>query len=527
MIRNSASISPEETRVQAPRPMIVSKAVSSPNASENDPDYLLARFATYFKILSGEQAKQALEDWVALAGGQDFATFLLANRYVTTSKLDQLIAARDGYLQKQQNAPVVSSVTPQSPAPAVIPVTTPSVSAQTVPLGDALERTRPQAPGKSKPAFKSNVKPFARQEPAEKNKKKPDLLHYGPDVSLPDLLQQTSELGASDLHVHSGACLRVRLNGKVIEATRNVLTKSECQNLIQNLLNEPQRKTLKDKLQVDFSYEIPGVGRYRANAYQQRQGTDAVFRTIKINPPKLSELGLPRELERFTEFHQGLVLFTGPAGCGKSSTMAAMVNLINKGRNDHILTIEDPIEYVHESASCNVNQRETGLHTSSFSKALRAALREDPDVIVIGELRDLETISLAMTAAETGHLVLGTLHTSGAIRTINRLLGVFPPDQQAQLRVMLSESLKVVISQHLVRRADGRGQVPALEVMVNNSATGNLIRENRTFQIKSIMQTGSGEGHCLLDTSLTKLLINRVITKEEALRHADDPENFK
>ncbi len=494
--------------------MIVGKAVSSPqvtdnqreNDSGNNPDYLLARLAIYYKILSSEQAKQALEGWNAVPGNQDFAAFLLANSYLTTSKLDQLIEARDRYLQKQQGTPVVTPVTAQSSAPC-----------------------------ESEPVVQPTVKPVASHRPpghmppdgAKKKTSEPDLLNYAPGVSLPDLLQQTSELGARDLHVHSGASLRVRLNGESLEATPDVLTDTECNELIQDLLSESQRRELEEKFQIDFSYEIPGVGRYRANAYKQRRGIDAVFRTIKLTPPKLTELGLPRELGRFTEFHQGLVLFTGPAGCGKSSTMAAMVDLINQSRNDHILTIEDPIEYVHESASCNVNQREAGLHTSSFSKALRAALREDPDVIVIGELRDFETISLAMTAAETGHLVFGTLHTSGAIRTVNRLLSVFPPAQQAQLRVMLSESLKVVISQHLVRRADGKGQVAALEVLVNNKATGNLIRENRTFQIKSVMQTGSGDGHRLLDASLTKLLINRVISKEEALRHADEPDNFK
>jgi len=200
--------------------------------------------------------------------------------------------------------------------------------------------------------------------------------------------------------------------------------------------------------------------------------------------------------------------------------------LINQHRPDHILTIEDPIEYVHTSASCNVNQREVGAQTESFPRALRAALREDPDVIVIGELRDLETISLAITAAETGHLVMGTLHTSNAIRTINRLLSVFPPDQQPQIRMMLSESLKVVISQRLADRADGRGQIAALEVMINNKAIGNLIRENRTFQIKSILQTGGAQGQRLLDASLTKLLKEKLITRKEAIRHAEEPENF-
>lgn len=503
------------------------------NTREDNPDYLLARLAIYYKVLSSDRAKQALTDWTEVPGNQDLATFLLANNYLTPSRLDQLVHARDQYLQKQQATAEMTPEASKTPSPAVVPMSASPENAspenvQILPPDAGIGQPERQAPSEHEPTIQTSVKPVAKPAPSEKNKTgQSELLRYSPGVSLTDLLQQTSELGASDLHVHSGACLRVRLHGKILEASTAVLTDRECNDLIQELLSEPQRKKLKETFQVDFSYEIPGVGRYRANAYKQRRGTDAVFRTIKLKPPKLSELGLPKELERFTEFHQGLVLFTGPAGCGKSSTMAAMVNIINQTKNDHILTIEDPIEYIHESASCNVNQRETGFHTSSFAKALRAALREDPDVIVIGELRDFETISLAMTAAETGHLVLGTLHTSGAVRTVNRLLGVFPPDQQAQLRVMLSESLKVVISQTLVQRADGRGLVPALEVMVNNSATGNLIRENKTFQIKSIMQTGSGDGHRLLDASLTKLLLNRVITKEEALRHAEEPDNFK
>jgi twitching motility protein PilT len=253
---------------------------------------------------------------------------------------------------------------------------------------------------------------------------------------------------------------------------------------------------------------------------------DVVFRAIPPQPPALEDLRLPSALARFANFHQGMVLLTGPAGCGKSSTLAALLNIINDERRDHIITIEDPIEFIHPSKGCVVNQRQVGPHTGSFARALRAALREDPDVIAIGELRDLETISLALTDAETGHLVLATLHTSSAIRTVNRVLGVFPPNQQEQIRTMVAESLRAVVSQRLVSRADGNGRVPALEILVATKAVGNLIRDNKTFQIRSVLQTGGALGMCLLDSSLTEMVKSGTITREEALRHAEEPQRF-
>lgn len=332
-------------------------------------------------------------------------------------------------------------------------------------------------------------------------------------------------LGASDLHVHSQAPLRLRLHGELRDAGPE-LDAAQARDLILGILDEGQRALLEERQQLDFSYAIEGVGRFRSNAYEQQRGLDAVFRTIPFEPPTLADLGLPEDLERVIDFHQGIVLFTGPAGCGKSSTMAAMVRKINEDRPDHILTVEDPIEYVHTSQRCVVNQREVGPHTESFARALRAALREDPDIIAIGELRDLETISLALTAAETGHLVLGTLHTSSAIRTINRLLGVFPPDQQNQIRTMVSESLRAVVSQRLVPKTDGSGRVAALEVLMNTRAVGNLIREQKTFQIQSQMQTGGARGMRLLDNSLQELVQTGVIAREVAHANAEDRKRF-
>ena len=343
---------------------------------------------------------------------------------------------------------------------------------------------------------------------------------------LDALLEYALERNASDIHVHSAAPLKMRINGRLQEIETEPLDRELATEMIREVLTPEQQATVEAHGQVDFAYTLPGRGRFRSNAYRQQRGLDAVFRAIPPEPPTLESLGLPESLARFANFHQGMVLITGPAGCGKSSTLAAMINIINQDRHDHIITIEDPIEVLHRSQKCVVNQRQVGRHTGSFARALRAALREDPDIIALGELRDLETISLALTAAETGHLVLATLHTSNSIRTINCILGVFPPSQQEQIKTMVSESLRAVISQRLVPRADESGRVPALEVLVCNKAVGNLIRENKTFQIRSVLQTGSAQGMCLLDGSLAELVKQKVITREEAARQADDPQKF-
>ena len=337
------------------------------------------------------------------------------------------------------------------------------------------------------------------------------------------LLRQGVEAGASDIHVHSRTPLRLRLHGRFTVAGTEPMAPEAAEKMLLASLTDREREQFLEQGELDYAYSVPGLGRFRANIFRQQRGTDGVFRHIPAEAPSLDGLGLPSTLAKFTNYHQGLVLITGPANCGKSSTMAAMVDIINTERKDHILTIEDPVEYLHPSKRCIVNQRNVGPNTSSFARALKGALREDPDVIVIGELRDLETVSLALSAAETGHLVLGTLHTNSTIRTLNRLVGVFPAEQQDQIRNMVSESLRAVISQRLVPTADGAGRAPALEVLVNNKAIGNLIRENKTFQIPSILQTGSTQGMCLLDQSLGELINDGTITREEAMRHAEDP----
>jgi twitching motility protein PilT len=343
---------------------------------------------------------------------------------------------------------------------------------------------------------------------------------------LDQILREGIALGASDVHLHSGFGVQFRVCGRLLAAQGAALAADAIERLLLAALPEPDREQLTRHGDLDFCHEVAGAGRFRANLYRQHRGLDGVFRFIPLEPPSLEELGLPSAFARFTTYHQGLMLVTGPSGCGKSSTLAALVNLINEERREHILTIEDPVEYVHRSKRCLVNQRTVHRHTESFARALRAALREDPDVIVIGELRDLETISLALTAAETGHLVLATLHTDNAIRTINRLIGSYPSDAQAQIRTMLSESLRAVISQRLIARKDGRGRVAAVETLIVNKAVGNLIRENKTFQIQSILQTGAAQGMGLLDASIQAQVKAGVIAREEALRFCADPKNL-
>ncbi|MDG2051948.1 MAG: PilT/PilU family type 4a pilus ATPase [Myxococcota bacterium] len=346
--------------------------------------------------------------------------------------------------------------------------------------------------------------------------------HPEPCDALDEILQKALEAGASDVHLHAEGYLALRVGGELIADQTRHLNAETAERLVVSALTDVQREELRRFGELDFCLQRQGVGRFRANAYRQQRGFDLVLRSIPSVPPTLEELGLPADLEHLTDFHQGMVLLTGPAGCGKSATLAALVNLINENRQEHILTVEDPIEVLHPSKGCLVNQRHAGRHTQSFGRALRGALREDPDVIVIGELRDLETISLAMTAAETGHFVLATLHTNNAVRTINRLIGAFPSGEQAQVRAMLSVSLRAVVSQRLVPRVDGSGRLPALEVLRINKAIGNLIRDEKTIQIRSAMQTGRNQGMYLLEQSLNERVEAGQISRESALKLAEE-----
>jgi twitching motility protein PilT len=463
-------------------------------------ELLFGRIALHYKLVSQEQLAQASALWSQEGGLRGLGEILVESGTLDARQLEQLRGVQRDYIAKQK---AQQQAQPAAPAPA------PAAPAVPPPAAPAPAPAAPPPATAAQPAAVA-AGPGWRQAARR----------------LDALLTEAVRRGASDIHVHSAAPLKMRVHGRLTEIEAEPLPPALGGEIVREILSPDQLHQLEENGQVDFAYTIPGVGRFRSNAYRQQRGVDAVFRAVPPEPPTLEQLGLPASLARLANFHQGMVLITGPAGCGKSSTLAAMVDIINRERQDHIITIEDPIEYIFRSRSCVVNQRQVGPHTGSFARALRAALREDPDVIAIGELRDLETISLALTAAETGHLVLGTLHTNNAIRTINRILGVFPPEQQEQIRTMVSESLRAVISQRLVVKADGTGRVPALEILVCNKAVGNLIRDNKTFQIRSVLQTGSSQGMCLLDGSLAELVKAKVITREEAAKNAEDPQKF-
>lgn len=339
---------------------------------------------------------------------------------------------------------------------------------------------------------------------------------------LDNLLKYALSVGASDLHLVSGTVPLLRIQGVLTPVKTNPLSSSDVLALMGEILSKEQKEEFSKMLDLDFCYESPGLGRFRSNMLKQRKGVDVVFRLIPIEIPSLDKLGFPQVVKDLTHHHQGMVLVTGPSGCGKSTTLAAMIDYINSNRKSHIITVEDPIEFVHQNKLANVTQREVKRHTESFASALRASLREDPDVILIGEMRDQETMSMAITAAETGHLVLGTLHTRSAAKTVDRIIGLFPPGQQNQIRTMVSESLRGVVTQQLIPRADNAGRVLAYEVMVGGLAIGNLIRDGKTFQIPSLMQIGSKEGMILLDQYLVKLLQQKIITYDMALNRADN-----
>ncbi|MDY0188599.1 MAG: Twitching mobility protein [Syntrophus sp. PtaU1.Bin005] len=339
--------------------------------------------------------------------------------------------------------------------------------------------------------------------------------------------QLMHEQGASDLHLISGQQPAIRLRGELERVKYNTLDNDELKAMLYEITPEHKVKQFEETGDVDFAYEIPGLARYRANFFEQKFGVGAVFREIPSEILTCEQLGLPPVISKLASLPRGLVLVTGPTGSGKSTTLAAIVNEANRIRKDHIITVEDPIEFVHQSQSCIVNHREVGIHTQSFSAALRGALREDPDIILVGEMRDLETISLAVEAASTGHLVFGTLHTTSAAKTVDRVIEVFPSSEQAQIRSTLADGLRAIIAQVLFKRIDKKGRCAALEILIANAAVRNLIRESKTFQIPSMIQTGKKYGMQLLDDAIMELFNKGWISADEAYMKCNDKAKFR
>jgi len=344
-------------------------------------------------------------------------------------------------------------------------------------------------------------------------------------VDIAQLLAFSVKNNASDLHLSAGVPPMIRVDGDVKRVNMPALTHKDVHSMIYDIMNDKQRKDFEEFLETDFSFEIPKLARFRVNAFNQSRGAGAVFRTIPSDILSLEDLQAPIIFKDISMYPRGIVLVTGPTGSGKSTTLAAMIHYVNENKPDHILTIEDPIEFVHESKRSLINQREVNRDTLGFGEALRSALREDPDVILVGEMRDLETIRLALTAAETGHLVFGTLHTSSAAKTIDRVVDVFPAQEKEMVRSMLSESLRAVISQTLLKRTGG-GRIAAHEIMIGTPAIRNLIREGKIAQMYSAIQTGQGQGMQTLDQNLQELMLKGLISKEEARFKAANKENF-
>lgn len=342
-----------------------------------------------------------------------------------------------------------------------------------------------------------------------------------------DLIKDAIEKKASDIHITVGIPIIYRIDGKLERIGDSILKPEDTERIMRQMLNDRQMEELLEKGEIDTSYSSPGIGRFRVNIYKQRGSFALAIRIISLEIPTMEQLGLPNVVKDLSRLPRGLILVTGPTGSGKSTTLASMIDLINKEKNYHILTLEDPIEYLHKHNKSIVNQREIGNDSLSFANSLRAALRQDPDVILVGEMRDLETISIALTAAETGHLVLSTLHTLGAAKTIDRIIDVFPPHQQQQVRIQFSSVIQGIISQQLLPKADGKGRVAAFEIMIATSAIRNLIREEKTHQIDTAIQTGGKFGMQTMDSSLLSLYKKGLITGELALSQSVNPDLIK
>jgi len=414
---------------------------------------------------------------------------------------------------RRNGSRVASTATPTSPAAADVPTPAPPPPAAAhthapvahAPVAHAPVAHAPVAHAPVASAPVASAPAVTKASPAGRD-----------TAAIDELLRHMVEAGASDLHLSADAVPVLRVHGEIkFLSERGALSSDDVKKLVYSILDDDVRATFEERRDADCAYEIPGVSRFRVNVFEDRKGLGTVIRTIPVDILTVEQLNLPQVCLDLCYLTKGLVLVTGPTGSGKSTTLAAMVDYINKNRSDHIITIEDPIEFVHENKNCLVNQRQVGNHTKSFKAALRAALREDPDIVLVGEMRDLETIAIAIETAETGHLVFGTLHTTTAVATVDRIIDQFPPDQQEQIRTMLADSLKGVIAQVLCKKKEG-GRAAALEILLGNAALASLIREGKTFQIPSIMQTSKSQGMLTMNDSLFRLVKEGVVEAKEA-----------
>ena len=437
---------------------------------------LMGRLALHRRLITRDQLRECLAIQGRSPGGLRLGEIMVRRGYVTPEQVDELASEQAGWERRDQ-------------------------------------------------ARRQTAEQEAWQQPDGGLAAVTEALHRGsglgserPPETLLRLMHEAFELGASDIHLHAGARPWYRRLGEIVTGGSGVSEPDDVRDALSALMTEEQLATLEEHGDVDFAWQIPGSIRFRVNAFADARGLGVSLRLVPATPPSLTDLALPRLLARCVSFHQGLVLVTGPSGCGKTSTVAALVRLINEERRQNVITVEDPIEYLHAPMESNVLQRQLGEHVPSFSDALRGALRQDPDVIVVGEMRDLETISLALSAAETGHLVLGTMHTSGAVGTIDRVVGSFPAAQQPAVRSMLSESLRAVVSQRLVMRRDRKARLPLVELVWATPAVANLIREGRTFQLPNLIQLGRQAGMCSFEDSLDELVAAGLVERTEVAR---------
>lgn len=498
----------------------------------------LIELALKQRLLTRKQAELIREDLAQ--SGEDAGAIMLRRQYVTADQLNELLAA--------SGAPARPAAPPA--APAAQPPTAGAPPGRQLSVADL--RAGAVAPSHRNPVAAAGKDPDAPAQAPVQAPKTAELQRGGaggpapaaspapapaaPAASaaasnmpktLAGFLRLARHWGASDLHLSTGRAPFVRLNGQIRYLEMDALTPERSAELNFAGLTEEQRKTAVENWQLDFSLEIPGVGRYRCNLFKQRLGWDGVYRIIRSSVPTPEELGLPSTVRGLTEYHQGLVMITGSGGAGKTTTAVALLDIVNQSRKDHIITVEDPIEYLLSPKKCQVTQREVGRHTQSFANALRAALREDPDIILVGEMRDHETTSIAISAAETGHLVFGTMTSSSATRTVARIVDMYPVTQQSQVCTMVAESLRGVITQQLLPRRDGTGVVLAVEVMINTSGIGQQIKEGKTHMIGSMIQGGKKYGMCLMDDSFLALLKAGVISGQEAYRRAGNKAAFE